>query len=149
MESRETSSSRLEILSRSHHAQEQLHQHVRVRISLPVPIICELGYTAAQVQLLTVPVYFVGACSTLLVARLSYIHRRRWVSIILPFCTALFGYIVLLTTPHPALPGLTCFVLFFIADGLYTSIIGTMSWVGNNLAPLFNRTVGIPVLMTV
>lgn len=59
------------------------------------------------------------------------------------------GYTALLAIPHPALPGLTYFFLFFITAGLYPSIIGTISWVGNNLAPSFKRAVGMAVLMTV
>ena len=105
-------------------------------------IIHQLGYSSTQAQLLTVPPYFVGSCSTLLFAYLSDKYRRRWVFIVIPFSIALVGYTALLAIPHPRLPGLTYFFLFWITAGLYASIIGTVSWVGNNLAPAFKRAVG-------
>lgn len=112
-------------------------------------IIHQLGYSSTQAQLLTVPPYFVGSCSTLLFAYLSDKYRRRWVFIVIPFSIALVGYTALLAIPHPRLPGLTYFFLFWITAGLYASIIGTVSWVGNNLAPAFKRAVGMAILMTV
>lgn len=112
-------------------------------------IIHQLGYSAANAQLLTVPPYLLGSCSTLLFAYLSDKYRRRWVFIVIPFSIALVGYTALLAIPHPRLPGLTYFFMFWITAGLYASIIGTVSWVGNNLAPAFKRAVGMAVLMTV
>lgn len=112
-------------------------------------IILELGYTAAQAQLLTVPIFFLGACSTLLFARLADRHRNRWLFIIIPFGIALIGFVGLLSIPHPRLPGLTYAFLFFIPAGLYPAVIGCISWVGNNLAPTFKRAIGMALLMTV
>ena len=115
--------------------------------SMPT-VIYELGYSSAEAQLLTIPVYFCGCCSTIIFARLSDKFRNRWIFIITPFSIALVGYIALLSIPHPALPGLTYFFLFVISIGLYASIIGTVSWVGNNLAPAFRRAVGMAMFMT-
>ncbi|EEY20081.1 inner membrane transport protein yfaV [Verticillium alfalfae VaMs.102] len=90
-------------------------------------IIRELGYTSAQAQLLTIPIYLFGACSTIFFARLADRRKTRWVFIVIPFCIALVGYV----------------------GGLYPSIIGCISWVGNNLAPYFKRAIGMALLMTV
>lgn len=112
-------------------------------------IIRGLGYSSAQAQLLTIPIYFVGACSTVIFARLSDRRRKRWVFIVIPFSIALIGFIGVLAIPHPRLPGLTYFFLFFITSGLYPSIIGCISWVGNNLAPSFKRAIGMALLISI
>src|SRR6478735_9392412 len=112
-------------------------------------IIKELGYTAAQAQLLTIPIYFVGACSTIIFARLADRQRKRWVFIIIPFFIAMVGFIAMLSIPHPKFPGLTYFFLFFITTGLYPSIIGCISWIGNNLAPSFKRAIGMALLISI
>ncbi|KAI8686543.1 MFS domain-containing protein [Fusarium keratoplasticum] len=111
-------------------------------------IIFELGYTAQQAQLLTIPIYFAGACSTLVFARLADKRRKRWPFILIPFSIAAVGFIALLSIPHPRLPGLTYSVLFLITSGLYPAVIGCITWVGNNLAPTFKRAIGMALLMT-
>ncbi|KAM5385575.1 hypothetical protein ACJZ2D_000774 [Fusarium nematophilum] len=112
-------------------------------------IILELGYTAAQAQLLTIPIYFLGACLTLFFAFLADRRQNRWMFIIIPFSIALVGFIGLLSIPHPHLPGLTYAFLFCIPSGLYPAVIGCISWVGNNLAPSFKRAIGMALLMTI
>ncbi|UPK97221.1 hypothetical protein LCI18_008156 [Fusarium solani-melongenae] len=111
-------------------------------------IIFELGYTAQQAQLLTIPIYFAGACSTIVFARLADKRRKRWPFILIPFSIAAVGFIALLSIPHPRLPGLTYSVLFLITSGLYPAVIGCITWVGNNLAPTFKRAIGMALLMT-
>lgn len=106
-------------------------------------IIKDLGYTAAQAQLLTVPPYALGAITTVLAARLADKHRTRWPFIVFPYCVASVGFIGLLATPHPKYPGLTYGWLFFITGGLYPPVITMASWLGNNLAPTWKRSVGI------
>lgn len=112
-------------------------------------IILELGYTAAQAQLLTIPIYFVGACSTILFAYLADKRQNRWVFIAIPFSISAVGFIALLSIPHPALPGLTYAFLFTIPAGLYPAVIGCISWIGNNLAPSWKRAIGMALMMTV
>lgn len=112
-------------------------------------IIRELGYTAAEAQLLTIPVYFFGACSTIVFARLADKRRTRWLFIVIPYCIALVGFAAIIGISNAGLPGLTYFFLFFITGGLYPSIIGCISWVGNNLAPDYKRAIGMAFLMTV
>ncbi|KAM6530080.1 hypothetical protein FALCPG4_008205 [Fusarium falciforme] len=112
-------------------------------------IILELGYTAAQAQLLTIPIYFLGACLTLFFAYMADRRRNRWMFIIIPFSIGLVGFVGLLSIPHPRLPGLTYAFLFCIPSGLYPAVIGCVSWVGNNLAPSFKRAIGMALLMTI
>ncbi|KAH7016762.1 major facilitator superfamily domain-containing protein [Ilyonectria destructans] len=111
-------------------------------------IILELGYTAAQAQLLTIPIYFVGACSTVFFAYMADRRQKRWPFILISFSIGIIGFVGLLSIPHPRLPGLTYAFLFCIPAGLYPAVIGCISWVGNNLAPTFKRAIGMAVLMT-
>ncbi|EXJ82987.1 hypothetical protein A1O3_06804 [Capronia epimyces CBS 606.96] len=111
-------------------------------------IILELGYTAAQAQLLTIPIYFLGAVSTIFFSVLADRHQTRWPFIVAPFSLALVGLIGLLAVPHPHLPGLTYAFLFTIPAGVYPPLIGCLSWVGNNLAPTWKRAIGMALLIS-
>ncbi|KAH6974271.1 major facilitator superfamily domain-containing protein [Ilyonectria sp. MPI-CAGE-AT-0026] len=108
-----------------------------------------LGYTAAQAQLHTVPIYFVGTCSTMFIAYNADRLQKRWPFIIIPFGIAVVGFVSLLAVPHPRLSGLTYTFLFFIPAGLYPSVIGCISWVGNNLAPSYKHAIGMALLLTI
>ncbi|KAK5001211.1 hypothetical protein LTR66_000089 [Elasticomyces elasticus] len=112
-------------------------------------IINELGYTAAQAQLLTIPIYVLGVCSTIFFSVLADKHRTRWPFIVVPFSIALVGIIALLIIPHPKLPGLTYAFLFTIPAGVYPPLIGVLSWVGNNLAPSWKRATGMALLISI
>lgn len=126
---------------------EANHLHTSVPLyafTFTVPtIIKDLGYTAAQAQLLTVPPYVLGAITTVVAALLADKHQTRWPFIVFPYCVASIGFIGLLVIPHPAYPGLTYGWLFFITGGLYPPVITMASWLGNNLAPTWKRSVGI------
>lgn len=111
-------------------------------------IILELGYSAANAQLLTVPIFVVGLISTLTFSFLADRSQTRWQFIIIPFCIALVGYIGLISIPHPALPGLTYAFLFFIPAGVYPPLIGATSWVANNLAPTWKRATGMALFIS-
>jgi len=106
-------------------------------------IVYNLGYTSIEAQLLTVPIYVVGAISTVLFSWLSDRHQTRWPYIIIPFSIAACGFVALLAIPHPKYPGLTYAILFTIPAGVYPPIIGAISWVGNNLSPTWKRSVGM------
>ncbi|KAI9932521.1 hypothetical protein MW887_008763 [Aspergillus wentii] len=112
-------------------------------------IIKQLGYSSAQAQLLTIPIYFLGVLSTLLFGFLADKHQSRWPYIIGPFGIALVGFIGLLAIPHPRLPGLTYAFLFCIPAGIYPPVMGTLSWFGNNLAPSWRRAIGMALLISI
>uniref|UniRef100_A0A8H7K1Y2 Major facilitator superfamily (MFS) profile domain-containing protein n=1 Tax=Bionectria ochroleuca TaxID=29856 RepID=A0A8H7K1Y2_BIOOC len=111
-------------------------------------IIRQLGYSAANAQLLTIPIYLVGAIATYGLAKISDRRKARWPFVIIPFCISGVGLIALLSIPHPRLPGLTYAFLFCIPAGLYPAVIGCISWVSNNLAPSWKRAIGMAFLMT-
>lgn len=94
------------------------------------------------------PIFFLGAVSTIFFAVLADRNRSRWLFIIIPFSIAMVGFLGLLCIPHPRLPGLTYAFLFCLPAGLYPAVIGCVTWVGNNLAPSWKRAIGIATLMT-
>ena len=106
-------------------------------------IIKDLGYSAANAQLLTVPPYVLGMITTVLTSRLADKRRTRWPFILYPYAVASIGFLGLLVIPHPKFPGLTYGWLFFVTGGLYPPVITMASWLGNNLAPTWKRSVGI------
>jgi cyanate permease len=87
-------------------------------------IILELGYTSAQAQLLTIPIYVLGAISTIFFSWLADRRQTRWPFIVIPFSIALCCLIGLISIPHPRLPGLTYAFLFGIPAGVYPPLIG-------------------------
>lgn len=111
-------------------------------------IILGLGYSAANAQLLTIPIYTVGVISTIFFSRWADRRRVRWPFIVGPYSIAAVGFIGLLAVPHPRLPGLTYALLFFIPAGIYPPLIGILAWIGNNLAPSWKRAVGMALLIS-
>lgn len=112
-------------------------------------IIRDLGYSSANAQLLTVPVYLLGTISTVLFSIWADKRQTRWKFVCGPYGIAAIGFLALLCIPHPRLPGLTYAFLFFIPAGLYPALICLLSWIGNNLAPSWKRAVGMALLISV
>ncbi|KAF1817470.1 putative MFS transporter [Eremomyces bilateralis CBS 781.70] len=118
--------------------------------SATVPtVINELGYTQAQAQLLTVPIYFFAVILVLVFAFLSDHYQVRWIFIIIPYTIASCSFIAQLAIPHPRYPGVALGFLFGIAGGLYSGFPPTVAWVANNLAPSSKRAVAMALLISV
>ncbi|KAL8712716.1 MAG: hypothetical protein Q9225_006893, partial [Loekoesia sp. 1 TL-2023] len=96
-------------------------------------IIKELGYTAAQAQLMTVPPYSVAFVLTLTTAILSERYRLRAPFIIASSCLAVLGYVILLSTPHSK-PGVSYFGTILAAAGIYPATAIVLSWPANNVS---------------
>ncbi|PGH06807.1 hypothetical protein AJ79_06449 [Helicocarpus griseus UAMH5409] len=112
-------------------------------------VIRDLGYTAANAQLMTIPIYVVAMLLTLIFAFLSDRYETRTPFIMAGFSIAVLGFIALLAIPHPELPGLTYGMLFLIAMGMYSPFTSVVCLVGNNLAPSSKRAVGMAILISV
>jgi predicted MFS family arabinose efflux permease len=105
-------------------------------------IILQLGYTSAQAQLLTIPVYLLGTISTLAFSWIADRRQTRWPFIVIPYSISLVGFIGLMAIPR-SLPGLTYAFLFLIPAGVFPAVISLVSWVSNNLSPTWKRAIGI------
>lgn len=102
-------------------------------LSLFLPtIIKELGYTAAQAQLLTVPPYAVATILTIIVAVASEKTNYRAPFIMGSSLFSIIGYIILLTAnkrPHVSYAG-----TIFAAGGIYPATAIVLSWPANNVS---------------
>ncbi|KAJ6594269.1 major facilitator superfamily domain-containing protein [Mycena capillaripes] len=91
-------------------------------------IIQELGFTAAQAQLLVVPPFALGCVATILVGFYSDKYNSRGPFIIGSCFVALVGYIVLYTTKAPG-AGYAGAILS--AVGVYPTIAVDLAWAGS------------------
>ncbi|ORX93929.1 major facilitator superfamily domain-containing protein [Clohesyomyces aquaticus] len=115
-----------------------------------VPTVIQgLGYSSANAQLLTIPIYVFASIVTLAFAFLSDYRQARSPFIIAGYCIAVIGFIAQLAIPHPRYPGLTYGFLFPVAAGLYCPFICLVGWIANNLAPSSKRAVGMALLIAV
>lgn len=96
-------------------------------------IISELGYTAAQAQLLTVPPYAVATIITVLVAILAEKTHRHSPFVLASSSVAIIGYIILLSAPIKK-PGVSYFGTILAAAGIYPSCAIVLSWATTNVS---------------
>ncbi|KAL7917199.1 major facilitator superfamily domain-containing protein [Trichoderma austrokoningii] len=101
----------------------------------------------AAVQLLTIPIYVVAMICTVANAMASDYYRQRTPFILLGISVGIAGFTALLAIPHPQLPGLTYGMLFLATSGIYMSLVPTLCFVANNLAPSSKRAVGMAHLI--
>lgn len=101
-------------------------------LSLFLPtIIKELGYSAAQAQLLTVPPYAIATILTIVVAIAAEKTHRRAPFIIASSSFAVIGYILLLSDPHPHISYLGT---IFAAAGIYPATATILAWPAINVS---------------
>lgn len=103
-------------------------------IALFLPsIIANLGYSAADAQLLTIPPYALAALLTVCVAWTSEYVGRRAPFLIGGATVAIIGYCILLSNKDPtSRPGVSYVGTFFAAAGIYPSVGLILSWPGKN-----------------
>jgi MFS family permease len=110
-------------------------------ISLFLPtIIAGLGYVSSTAQLLTVPIYITAAILAVVVAYLSDRVGKRSPFVIFFLCTMIVGFSMCISTsdPHVVYAG-----VFIVACSIYPSFPGNISWLSNNLAGSYKRSVGM------
>ncbi|KAH7390305.1 MFS nicotinic acid transporter-like protein [Cadophora sp. MPI-SDFR-AT-0126] len=118
-------------------------------LSLFLPtIIKQLGYTAAQAQLLTVPPYAVATILTVIVAILSEKTKKRAPFILASTSFAIIGYIILLTAPTSK-PGVSYTGTIFAAAGIYPSTAIVLSWPAANVSGQSKRATATAMTITI
>ncbi|PVI08149.1 MFS nicotinic acid transporter-like protein Tna1 [Periconia macrospinosa] len=105
-------------------------------LSLFLPtIIKDMGYTAAQSQLLTIPPYAAATILTVGWAVLAEKYKRRALFTLITSSLAIIGYIILLTNENPTKkPGVSYLGTFFAAMGIYPSVALVLSWPAVNVS---------------
>ena len=118
-------------------------------LSLFLPtIITELGFTAAQAQLLTVPPYAFATILTIVVAILSEKTHRRAPFIIASSSLAILGYIILLSAPSKK-PGVSYLGTIFAAGGIYPATAIVLSWPAANVSGQSKRATATAMTITI
>ncbi|PNY23956.1 Uncharacterized protein TCAP_06103 [Tolypocladium capitatum] len=105
-------------------------------LSLFLPtVIKDLGYAAAEAQLLTIPPYALAFLTTLLVSTYSERLQRRAVFIAGSSAVAAVGYILLLANTDPTQrPVVSYLGTFFAAVGIYPATALVLSWPAINVS---------------
>ncbi|KAK3208593.1 hypothetical protein GRF29_77g1198002 [Pseudopithomyces chartarum] len=105
-------------------------------LSLFLPtIIRDMGYSAAQSQLLTIPPYAAATILTVGWAVLAEKYKRRALFTIATTSLAIVGYIILLANKNPTQrPGLSYAGTFLAAMGIYPSVALVLSWPAVNVS---------------
>ena len=118
-------------------------------LSLFLPtIIKQLGYTAAQAQLLTVPPYAVATVLTIIVAIASERTRKRAPFVLASSSLAIIGYIILLTAPKKE-PGVSYVDTILAAAGIYPSCAIVLSWAAANVSGQSKRATATAMTITI
>lgn len=112
-------------------------------------VIQDLGYSSANAQLLTIPIYIAAMIVVLVFAFWSEKVQQRTPFIMAGYSIAVLGFIAQLAIPQTRLPGLTYGFLFPVAIGLYSPFIQIVCLTANNLAPSSKRAVGMAILISI
>jgi len=108
-------------------------------LSLFLPtIIRDLGYTAAQAQLLSTPPYVAAFILTMASAVYAERTKLRAPFIIASSALAIVGYIVLITSHRP---GVSYTGTIIATSGLYSATAIVLSWPANNVSGQTKRAV--------
>jgi sugar phosphate permease len=88
----------------------------------------QLGYKAAQAQLMTIPVYTVACLCTLIAAYVSDRIGKRHPMVITGFSIALAGLVMLYKLPKDRMPGVRYFACLVMMGGIYMAFPGVITW---------------------
>ncbi|KAF7550399.1 hypothetical protein G7Z17_g5738 [Cylindrodendrum hubeiense] len=109
-------------------------------------IINDLGeWTTAEVQLLTVPCYFLGAAAYMTTAYLSDRMQRRGMFCVIFGAISVIGYAILLADVPS---GVHYFGCFLVAGGLYVVVGLPLAWLPTNSPRYGKRTTGTGMQLT-
>lgn len=115
--------------------------------SLPTTIKI-LGYTAAQAQLMTIPVYAFASIMCVLNAWVSDRLGRRYHAVVIPYLIGIIGFIICITVDPVEKPGVIYLAMFFIATALFPTTPSVVCWMANNLSGQWKRAVGMALTFT-
>ncbi|KAK4239519.1 hypothetical protein C8A03DRAFT_14104 [Achaetomium macrosporum] len=105
-------------------------------------IIKDLGYTAANAQLLTIPPYAFAFVTTMGVATVSERIGKRAMPLIASAFFAIIGYVILLANADQrGRPGISYLGTFFAAGGIYPATALSLSWPAINVSGQTKRAV--------
>ncbi|OAA77952.1 Major facilitator superfamily domain, general substrate transporter [Akanthomyces lecanii RCEF 1005] len=110
-------------------------------------IIKGLGkWTPAQVQLLTIPCYFLGASAYMAIATVSDRTQKRGLFCVIFGILSVVGYAILLSNVSS---GVHYFACFLVAAGLYIVVGLPLAWLPNNSPRYGKRTTATGMQLTI
>ena len=107
-------------------------------------IIRDLGYSAANAQLLSVPPFACAGVSTMIICFFSDRLNLRGPFLALCSTISLIGYIIAYTTSQPG-PGYVAII--FAASGVFPSIALLLAWTGGNAGGNMKRGVVLALVI--
>jgi len=116
--------------------------------SLPTTINI-LGYTEANAQLLTIPVYTFACMCVLVNALLADRFLLRWPFVVFPLFFSLIGIVIARTVSPEDKPGVIYLAMFFVAGGTFPCTPAIVAWLSNNLAGQWKRATGMALEFTI
>ncbi|KAF8149437.1 phthalate transporter [Crassisporium funariophilum] len=107
-------------------------------------IVLELGFSAANAQLLTVPPFFCGCVTTIIIGHFSDKYNKRGPFIILGCFISLIGYIVLFTQTSTVAAYIGSILA---AMGVYPCVPVTLAWAGSAAGGDLRRGVALAMVI--
>ena len=112
-------------------------------ISLFLPtIVRSLGYSSSQAQLMTVPIYITAAIIAVIVAYTSDRVGKRSPFIITLLCIMVIGFTMCISSSNPRV---VYGGVFLATCAIYPAFPGVITWLANNLAGSYKRSVGMAI----
>lgn len=111
----------------------------RVQFFIPT-IITQLGYTAQEAQVRSIPIFIVAALLCIATAYLTDRMRHRYAFTMIGVMVATIGYIILLCQRSVSL-GVQYFALFLVVSGGYITQPVTLAWLSNNVSGHYKRSI--------
>lgn len=107
-------------------------------------IIKGLGYTSLQANYLTIPVYVLATITLATATFTSDRLKKRTPVLLVMLLPVIVGYIIVCSTANHAAG---YFAMFLCGSGIYAFNCLLLTWVSNNLAPDYKRSVGVPLFI--
>lgn len=107
-------------------------------------IIKGLGYTSLQANYLTIPVYVLSTITLATATFLSDWLKKRTPVLLTMLVPVIIGYVIVCSTASHAAG---YFAMFLCGSGIYAFNCLLLTWVSNNLAPDYKRSVGVPLFI--
>lgn len=111
-------------------------------------ILVQMGYKAANAQLLTIPVYCAACICTFIAGLYSDRRQRRSDMIVVGFSVALAGLIMLYCLPKDRIPGVRYFACCVLMSGIYMAFPGSLAWNSNNAETAGKRNISMAFQLT-
>ncbi|KAL2857209.1 major facilitator superfamily domain-containing protein [Aspergillus pseudoustus] len=116
-------------------------------VSFFVPtIIAQLGFTASDAQLLTIPLYAVAVCIQLAFTYMADRFRNRCFFVLVSMLPGIIGYSILLGSSHVSTQA-QYFACFLITITGYTTLPLILAWATNQLVGQYKRSIGVAMVV--